>query len=108
MREKLLLDLAEALAHRHSEQVVHNDVKPGNVLVFCQEKWRAKLADFGNAQVYMTLPALTLNYRSPEVILGKRPGPPSDMWSLGVLLYEMMWRAIVRSYFGIRSLCVHV
>ncbi|CAK9074653.1 Transmembrane protein 131 [Durusdinium trenchii] len=63
----------------------------GNVLVFCQEKWRAKLADFGNAQVYMTLPALTLNYRSPEVILGKRPGPPSDMWSLGVLLYEMMW-----------------
>ena len=44
--KKLLLDLAEALAHRHSEQVVHNDVKPGNVLVFCQEKWRAKLADF--------------------------------------------------------------
>ncbi|MFG2195283.1 serine/threonine-protein kinase [Streptomyces sp. NPDC048639] len=81
-----------ALAAAHEAGVLHRDVKPANVLLGRHD--RVVLTDFGIAQVegeqgltetgaFVGSPEFT----APERVLGQRPGPESDLWSLGVVLY---------------------
>jgi serine/threonine protein kinase len=97
--EAIVLDagarLAAALAHAHHQGILHRDVKPGNVLVH----WPAnslKLMDFGLARlidadstrtgVLLGTPA----YLSPEVLAGQRADVRSDLYALGVTLFELL------------------
>ncbi|MEV5981520.1 protein kinase [Streptomyces sp. NPDC052114] len=85
-------EVLAALRAAHDAGVLHRDVKPGNVLI--ANDGRVVLTDFGIAMVEGSS-ALTMTgevvgspeFLAPERALGQRPGPASDLWSLGVLLY---------------------
>ena len=86
-------DLAEGLAHAHKHGIVHRDVKSSNVMF--DSEGRVKLTDFGLARI--TSPdepsiegtvAGTVGYMAPEQLQGKRADFQSDLFSLGVVLYE--------------------
>ncbi|MEU6393712.1 serine/threonine-protein kinase [Streptomyces sp. NPDC046939] len=85
-------EVLAALRAAHDVGVLHRDVKPGNVLL--SNDGRVVLTDFGIAMVEGTS-ALTMTgeiigspeFLAPERALGRAPGPESDLWSLGVLLY---------------------
>lgn len=87
---RLLQPVAEALDAVHKLGWVHLDIKPQNILI--TQDGRALLADFGIAQQRgTTTHACTPLYASPEQAAGDRPvGPWSDIYSLGVVLYEMV------------------
>jgi len=90
----LVAQVAEALDYAQEFGIVHRDVKPANVMV--NQAWRAKLVDFGVAFVpssTMTQTGTALGsprYMSPEQVLGLPVDPRSDIFSLGILLYEML------------------
>jgi serine/threonine protein kinase len=88
--------IAGALSACHAAGVVHRDVKPENVLL--DAKGQAKLADLGLAKAYGDLQRLTRTgtvlgtplYMAPEQVRGELSGTSTDLYALGVLLYEML------------------
>ena len=90
----IVLEVGSALAHAHSFGIIHRDVKPENVMV--RKDGAIKLMDFGVAQVVdlerMTVTGQILGspaYMAPEVLDGKTLDFRSDVFSLGVMLYQM-------------------
>ncbi len=98
-RLRLFLQVAEAVAHAHARLIVHRDLKPANVLVGTQG--RVVLLDFGVAKLLADPRpgaeltqrggrVLTPAYASPEQVAGAPLGVASDVYSLGVLLFELL------------------
>ncbi len=89
----VLMQLSEALAYAHERKVVHRDIKPANAM-WTRDK-KAKLMDFGLAKVVeearnnTTVVAGTPYYMSPEQTLGKNVDHRTDIYSLGVAIFEM-------------------
>jgi serine/threonine-protein kinase len=86
--------VAEALDYAHQQGVVHRDIKPANIILL--ENDQIKVADFGIARVMTSSTKTqtgvifgTPNYMSPEQVAGKKVDGRSDLFSLGVVLYEM-------------------
>lgn len=102
VRQKLdlLLQVCAAVAFAHSRLVVHRDLKPSNILV--TKDGQVRLLDFGIAKLMegdsanetqltqLAGRALTLDYASPEQIKGEPIGTASDVYSLGVVAYELL------------------
>ncbi len=94
---KVLVQVCEGLAYAHDQGVVHRDIKPANILVTRHGKRsHAKVMDFGVAQ--MGVPGLTeagvrvgtVSYMAPEYLDQGTAGAASDLFALGVILYEVL------------------
>ncbi|MDA8016713.1 MAG: tetratricopeptide repeat protein [Thermoanaerobaculia bacterium] len=96
-RLHLFLEVCDAVRHAHAQLIIHRDLKPGNILV--DAEGHAKLLDFGIAKILSPVSGaartgpeqkiLTPEYASPEHLAGERMTTSSDVYSLGVLLFEL-------------------
>lgn len=100
---RYIRDIAAAVAHMHHRAIVHRDIKPENVLL--NALGALKLADFGTAarlhapgsHQSVTAEALrytrcgTPEYLSPEMVAGTGHGSATDMWAIGVMIYELLY-----------------
>jgi tRNA A-37 threonylcarbamoyl transferase component Bud32 len=91
----IIARVAEALAYAHKQNVVHRDIKPANIM-YDLESDSVKVTDFGIARITdssKTKTGLVLgtpSFMSPEQIAGKRVDGRSDLYSLGVMLFQML------------------
>lgn len=102
---QLFIQVATAAHYAHGRLIVHRDIKPGNVLVTADRQ--VKLLDFGIAKLYQSqqdaelqpiesaltcagLTPITPDYASPEQLAGELATPASDVYALGVLMYETL------------------
>jgi len=114
VRLGMFIDIAEAVAAAHGIGILHKDLKPANILIVpgASGTWQIKIADFGSASLFdpSRLQALgitnlgftqtathdastltgTLMYLAPEVLAGQSPSTSSDVYALGVILYQLL------------------
>jgi len=91
----IAIQICEALIHAHANHIIHRDIKPQNILI--TDDGRVKVTDFGIARA-ATASTLThtdsivgsVHYFSPEQARGSLTGEKSDLYSLGIVLYEML------------------
>jgi hypothetical protein len=98
---RILLDIASAMAFCYAQKpaVAHRDLKPENILLGAHGKWL--LADFGISKVDVGMTSTytvgsigTPAWSSPEQLNGNHAGEPSDVWSFGVIAWEVMTREV--------------
>ena len=97
MAERILTDLGSALQYAHRHRIVHRDIKPENVFLDA-DTGVARLADFGIARIWdsdsgLTLPGTAIGtptYMSPEQVDGRDLDGRSDLYSVGLVAWEMM------------------
>jgi tetratricopeptide (TPR) repeat protein/tRNA A-37 threonylcarbamoyl transferase component Bud32 len=99
-RLRIFLEICEAVQYAHRNLIVHRDLKPSNILV--DHAGRVKLLDFGIAKLlgdsesavagpaHTVVRALTLDYAAPEQLRGESVSTSTDVYALGVLLYELL------------------
>jgi eukaryotic-like serine/threonine-protein kinase len=95
-RLRLFLQICQAVDHAHRALILHRDLKPSNILVTADGV--VKLLDFGTAALMAEDSSVTVTrarmltprYASPEQLRGERPGVTGDVFSLGVILYELL------------------
>src|ERR1700691_1320631 len=98
-RLALFLQVLDAVKYAHEKHVIHRDLKPSNI--FVTESGQVRLLDFGVAKLLeqeadqtqisrIYGQALTPDYASPELLRGEPVDPRSDVYSLGILLYELL------------------
>ena len=91
---KIFSQISQGLMAAHQEKIIHRDIKPGNIII--TEKGEAKIVDFGLATLagekitesFSTKG--TIAYMAPEIIRGQAGDHRADIWSLGVVLFEML------------------
>jgi serine/threonine protein kinase len=91
----IALEISKAIDYAHKQSILHRDIKPENIMITHQG--RVKVLDFGIAKVFKA-PTITkvekilgtTEYMAPEQILGKKLDSRADIYSLGVLIYEMV------------------
>ncbi|KAI9249621.1 kinase-like domain-containing protein [Sporodiniella umbellata] len=94
--KKIFLQISKAVEHIHRLNIVHRDIKDENILL--DETGCVHLIDFGSAAYFREGRKFdtfggTLDYCAPEILKGMSyEGPPQDIWSLGTLLYTMIYR----------------
>jgi eukaryotic-like serine/threonine-protein kinase len=98
-RLELFCRICDPVSYAHRQLVIHRDLKPGNILI--KPDGTPKLLDFGLAKIFReesagepanqaTMPLLTPAYASPEQVRGEHLSTATDVYSLGVLLYELL------------------
>jgi fused-like protein len=95
--QKIAAQLVQALHYLHSNRVVHRDLKPQNILI--GSRGLVKLCDFGFARAMSTQSIVLTSikgtplYMAPELVREEEYNHTVDLWSLGVILYELFWGA---------------
>lgn len=103
---RIMRDLADAVSHAHSSNVLHRDIKPDNILLNCKpgeplEQATARLTDFGLAKIidgdmsqmsHMGMLVGTPRYMAPEQLIGnvEEHGVGTDVYALGIILFELL------------------
>src|SRR5207237_517303 len=95
----IAVQVAEGLAYAHQRGVVHRDIKPANIMVVANGP--VKITDFGIARMRasgeLTQTGMMLGspkYMSPEQVIGKRADHRSDIFSLGIIVYESLFGSV--------------
>ncbi|TDI98510.1 MAG: serine/threonine protein kinase, partial [Caldithrix sp.] len=96
---ELVLQIANGLASAHEKEITHRDIKPANIMI--TEDGFVKIVDFGLAKLgdstKITKSGMAMGtpaYMSPEQVKGTQVDHRSDIWSLGIILYELLTRRL--------------
>ena len=92
---RIICDVAQALEYAHNNQIIHRDIKPGNIM-YCPSPYQLKVTDFGIARLMDNSKTSTGEilgsplYMAPEQLKGKKVTPQADIFSLGVTFYQLL------------------